>query len=132
MLFTRLNLNTLNFIKELPISYLHVFSYSERDNTPAIDFINKVDKTTKKERSKKLRILSEKMQRDFYQKNLESEHIALFEQQDHNGLLYGFTENYIKVKIPFNKNIAKTKQHIKLLEIDSDGMMKAKINSTKN
>ena len=124
--------NTLNFIKELPISYLHVFSYSERDNTPAIDFINKVDKTTKKERSKKLRILSEKMQRDFYQKNLESEHIALFEQQDNNGLLYGFTENYIKVKIPFNKNIAKTKQHIKLLEIDSDGLMKAKINSTKN
>lgn len=124
--------NTLNFIKSLPISYLHVFSYSERENTPAKDFANKVDKSIKKERSQILRILSKKMQRDFYQKYIGSKQIALFEQKDHNGLLYGFTENYIKVKVPFNQEITQTQQQIQLVEIDSDGIMKARLTTTKN
>jgi threonylcarbamoyladenosine tRNA methylthiotransferase MtaB len=122
---------TLHFIKDLPISYLHVFSYSERENTPAIEFDNKVPKKIKAERSKKLRILSKKLQRAFYQKYLNTEHTALFEQEDHNGMLYGFTNNYIKVKVSFKERICKTKQQIKLLEIDSDGIMKAELLSTK-
>ena len=116
---------TLCFIKDLPISYLHVFSYSERENTAAIKFKNKVTKKTKAERSKKLRILSDKLQHNFYQKHLNTERIALFEQENHKGMLFGFTDNYIKVKIPFNKKICRTIQQIRLLEIDSDGIMKA-------
>ena len=123
---------TLHFIKDLPISYLHVFSYSERENTLAIEFNNKVAKKTKAERSKKLRILSDKLQKSFYQKYLNTKHTALFEQENHKGMLYGFTDNYIKVKIPFKERMRKTKQQIKLLDIDSDGIMKAELTATKN
>ena len=122
---------TLNFIKNLPLSYLHVFSYSERENTPAIKFTNKVTETTKAERSKKLRILSHKLKSAFYQKYLKTEHTALFEHENHNGMVYGFTDNYIKVKVPFNQKICRTKQQIQLLNIDSDGIMKAELSSTK-
>ena len=118
---------TLNFIKDLPISYLHVFSYSERENTPAIDFKNVVDKQTRAERSKQLRILSNKLQRAFYQKYLNTTHTALFEQDNKEGMIYGFTDNYIKVKLPFKEEICRTKQQIKLLEIDTDGVMKAQL-----
>ena len=118
---------TLNFIKNSPISYLHVFSYSERENTPAIDFENVVDKQTRTERSKQLRILSNKLQRAFYQKYLNTTHTALFEQDNKEGMIYGFTDNYIKVKLPFKEEICRTKQQIKLLEIDTDGVMKAQL-----
>jgi threonylcarbamoyladenosine tRNA methylthiotransferase MtaB len=121
---------TLNFIKDLPISYLHVFSYSERENTPATKFDNKVTKKIKAERSKKLRILSKKLQNAFYKKHLHTKHSALFEQDNHNGMLYGFTDNYIKIKAPFNQQICKTKQKVKLLEIDTDGIMKAELTTT--
>ena len=118
---------TLQFIKDLPISYLHVFSYSERENTPAISFENKVPKDKKVERSKALRVLSKKLQVAFYHKYVNTEHMALFEQDNHNGYLYGFTDNYIKVKVPFNKKICRSKQQIKLLNISSDGIMQAKL-----
>ena len=118
---------TINFIKDLPISYLHVFSYSERENTPAINFENVVDKQTRTERSKQLRILSNKLQRAFYQKYLNTTHTALFEQDNKEGMICGFTDNYIKVKIPFKEEICRTKQQIKLLEIDTDGVMKAQL-----
>lgn len=114
---------TFNFIKTLPISYLHVFSYSERENTMAINLEKKVSKKTKKERSEKLRILSKKLRRAFYQKNLNTKHNALFEQKNNEGMLYGFTENYIKVKVPFDQKICRTKQKIRLLKIDNDGVM---------
>lgn len=123
---------TLNFIKDLPISYLHVFSYSERENTPAINFEGVVSKQTRAYRSKQLRILSNKLQRAFYQKYLNTEHTALFEQDNRDGMIYGFTDNYIKVKLPFNSDICRTKKRIKLLEIDTDGIMKARLLTTKN
>ena len=123
---------TLSFIKNSPISYLHVFSYSERENTPAIAFDNRVTKKNKAERSKKLRILSNKLQQAFYQKYLNTEHTALFEHENHQGMLYGFTDNYIKVKVPFNKKICKTKRQVKLLEIDADGIMRTTLIPTKN
>ena len=71
------------------------------------------------------------MQRSFYQKYLNTEHTALLEQDNHEGMLYGFTDNYIKVKVPFNEKICRSKQQIKLLEIDSDGIMKAELLATK-
>ena len=118
---------TLNFIKDLPLSYLHVFTYSERENTPAIDMDGIVSKPDRADRSKQLRILSNKLQRSFYEKYLDTEHTALFEQDDRDGYLYGFTDNYIKIKIPFQTKVCRTKKQIKLLSIDEDGIMKAEL-----
>ncbi|MFQ3332388.1 MAG: threonylcarbamoyladenosine tRNA methylthiotransferase MtaB [Thalassomonas sp.] len=118
---------TLNFIKDLPLSYLHVFTYSERENTPAIDMDGVVSKSDRADRSKQLRILSNKLQRSFYEKYLDTEHTALFEQDDRYGYLYGFTDNYIKIKIPFQAKVCRTKKQIKLLSIDEDGIMKAEL-----
>ena len=116
---------TLNFIKDLPLSYLHVFVYSERENTPAIDMDGVVSKSDRADRSKQLRILSDKLQRAFYEKYLDTEHTALFEQENRQGYLFGFTDNYIKVKIPFQSNICRTKRQVKLISIDDDGIIKA-------
>ena len=118
---------TLKFIKSLPISYLHVFPYSERDNTAAMELDNKVKEEIKKERSKKLRILSQKLQSSFYKKYLNTNHTALFEKEDHNGIMYGFTDNYIKIKVPFDEKVCATKQKVRLLDVDSKGIMKAKL-----
>ena len=118
---------TLNFIKDLPLSYLHVFTYSERENTPAIDMDGVVSKSDRADRSKQLRILSNKLQRSFYEKYLDTEHTALFEQENKNGYLFGFTDNYIKIKIPFQSAIRRTKKQVNLTAIDDDGIMKAEI-----
>ncbi len=118
---------TLNFIKDLPLSYLHVFTYSERENTPAILMNGVVSSQERSIRSKQLRILSQKLQRSFYEKYINTSHTALFEKEDKNNYLQGFTDNYIKVKIPYNKQFCKTKQQIKLLNIDNDGVMIGKI-----
>ena len=117
---------TLNFIKDLPLSYLHVFTYSERENTPAIDMDGVVSKSDRADRSKQLRILSNKLQRAFYEKYLDTEHTALFEQENKEGYLFGFTDNYIKIKIPFQSTICRTKKQVKLIAID-DGIMKAEL-----
>ena len=118
---------TLNFIKDLPLSYLHVFTYSERENTPAIDMDGVVSKSDRADRSKQLRILSNKLQRSFYEKYLDTEHTALFEQENKNGYLFGFTDNYIKIKIPFQSDIRRTKKQVNLTAIDDDGIMKAEL-----
>ena len=118
---------TLNFIKDLPLSYLHVFTYSERENTPAIDMDGVVSKSDRADRSKQLRILSNKLQRSFYEKYLDTEHTALFEQENKEGYLFGFTDNYIKIKIPFQSAIRRTKKQVNLTAIDDDGIMKAEL-----
>jgi threonylcarbamoyladenosine tRNA methylthiotransferase MtaB len=118
---------TMLFIKDLPISYLHVFTYSERENTAAIKFDNIVDKKTRSERATKLILLSEKLKRAFYSKYISSHHTALLEEEDHDGFLYGFTDNYIKIKVPFHKHLQKSKQKVFLQKIDSDGIMLSKI-----
>ena len=118
---------TLNFIKDLPLSYLHVFTYSERENTPAIDMDGVVSKSDRADRSKQLRILSNKLQRAFYEKYLDTEHTALFEQENKEGYLFGFTDNYIKIKIPFQSTVCRTKKQVRLIAIDDDGIMKAEL-----
>ena len=118
---------TLNFIKDLPLSYLHVFTYSERENTPAIDMDGVVSKSDRADRSKQLRILSNKLQRAFYEKYLNTEHTALFEQENKEGYLFGFTDNYIKIKIPFQSTICRTKKQVKLIAMGDDGIMKAEL-----
>tara|TARA_Y100000739_G_scaffold21757_1_gene17037 strand:- start:483 stop:1790 length:1308 start_codon:yes stop_codon:yes gene_type:complete len=119
---------TLNFIKDLDISYLHVFSYSERENTKAILLDNKVDQQKRAERSKMLRILSSKLQRLFYKRFENTHHKVLFEQDNKDGFIYGFTENYIKIKIPFDNNLVKNSTNVLLNKIDKNLIMKAQIN----
>ena len=119
---------TLNFIKNLNISYLHVFSYSERENTKAILLDNKVDKPKRAERSKMLRILSSKLQRLFYKRFENTQQTVLFEKDNKDGFVYGFTENYIKIKIPFDNNLVKNSTNVLLNEIDENLIMNAQIN----
>ena len=118
---------TVNFIKELKIAYLHVFTYSERENTEAVNLINVVDKKIRKERSQKLRILSEKLKYNFYKKYIHTDTSVLFEQENKNGYLLGFTKNYIRTKIPFNKDYIKTRQKVRLTGIEKDTLMQAQI-----
>ena len=115
-------------IKDLDISYLHVFSYSERENTKAILLDNKVDQQKRAERSKMLRILSSKLQRLFYKRFENTHHKVLFEQDNKDGFIYGFTENYIKIKIPFDNNLVKNSTNVLLNKIDKNLIMKAQIN----
>ena len=119
---------TLNFIKDLNISYLHVFSYSERENTKAILLDNNVDKLKRAERSKMLRILSSKLQRLFYKRFENTQQKVLFEKDNKDGFVYGFTENYIKIKIPFDNNLVKNSTNVLLNEIDENLIMNAQIN----
>ena len=118
---------TLRFIKDLSISYLHVFSYSERENTEAIHFGGVVSKQKREERSKRLRILSDKLKRKFYQSYLGTEQTALFEKENRDGFLYGFTDNYIRVKIPFYEEFLQQKLKIKLLSFDKNTNILSKV-----
>ena len=117
---------TLDFIRKLNLSYLHVFSYSERENTQAINFRGKVSKQVRSLRSKQLRILSKKLQRKFYEKNLNGNFKVLFENHNKDGMMFGFTENYIKVKTKYNLEICQTSKNVSLNNIENDGLMTAK------
>ncbi len=117
-------MDTIDFLKDLDISYLHVFTYSERANTTAVKLGNPVPMAVRRERSKMLHILSDKKKRAFYEQNLGTERTVLFEHEEDEGVMYGFTENYVKVKFPYNANMANTFRKVKLTEIDRDGIMK--------
>jgi threonylcarbamoyladenosine tRNA methylthiotransferase MtaB len=117
-------MDTIDFLKDLDISYLHVFTYSERANTTAVKLGSPVPMAVRRERSKMLHILSDKKKRGFYEQNIGTERTVLFEHEEDEGVMYGFTENYIKVKFPFNADMANTFRKVKLTEIDRDGIMK--------
>ena len=109
---------------EMDISYLHVFTYSERPNTEAVELPGVVPLKTRQKRSKMLRGLSVKKRRAFYESQLQSEHSVLFENENKEGYAQGFTENYVKVKTPWNPNLANTIHRIVLTEIDEDGLVR--------
>jgi threonylcarbamoyladenosine tRNA methylthiotransferase MtaB len=114
---------TVNYLSDLDISYLHVFTYSERANTTAIKIGESVPMEIRRKRSKVLHLLSEQKKRNFYFSNIDTIRQVLFEQEEDGGFMYGFTENYIKVKLPYNKALTNTFQSLKLVEIDRDGIM---------
>ncbi|PIZ05677.1 MAG: tRNA (N(6)-L-threonylcarbamoyladenosine(37)-C(2))-methylthiotransferase MtaB, partial [Flavobacteriales bacterium CG_4_10_14_0_8_um_filter_32_5] len=116
-------LETYQFLNELPISYLHVFTYSERQNTTAVKLENPVPKEVRSDRSKMLHILSEKKKRFFYEQHLHKTYNVLLESEQHDGFLNGFTENYIKVKVPYDSTLENTIQSIKLIAIDNENTM---------
>ncbi len=117
-------LETYNFLNELDISYLHVFTYSERDNTPAAEMDGVVPLKVRKKRSKMLRGLSAKKRRAFYESQLDSTRTVLFEGENKKGYIHGFTENYVKVKAPWNPELVNTLHTIQLTEIDEDGLVR--------
>lgn len=116
-------LETVDFIKDLDISYLHVFTYSERAKTTAIKLGESIPMHIRKERSKILHILSEKKKRAFYESNVGATRTALFEHENNDGAMYGFTENYVRVKVPFNPTLSNTFKTVQLDSIDKDGLM---------
>jgi threonylcarbamoyladenosine tRNA methylthiotransferase MtaB len=120
-------MDSVNFLKELDISYLHVFTYSERANTGAPKLGEKVPMEVRRERSKQLHLLSDRKKRQFYTENIGTERTVLFEHEEDEGIMYGFTENYVKVKFPYQQELTNTFQKIRLTEIDRDGIMKCEL-----
>ena len=114
-------LDTYNFLNELNISYLHVFTYSERDNTPAIEMDNSVPYAERKKRSTMLRTLSEKKRRAFYESQLGTPKRVLFESDINNGILNGFTENYVKVEVKYDPVLVNEVKNIQLSTITESG-----------
>ena len=112
-------MKTYLFLQELPISYLHVFTYSERENTEAALMSGVVEQKERKERNKRLRILSEKKQMAFYLSQLGKTHTVLFEQDNKDGFIHGFTENYVRVKLPWNEDLKNQLKELTLLKIDT-------------
>lgn len=93
------------FIQSLPVSYLHVFTYSERANTRAIKFDVSIPIETRRERNKQLRILSDKLKREFYNSQVDKTHKVLFEHENDNGFMNGYTENYVRVRTAYNEDL---------------------------
>ncbi|WP_299899480.1 tRNA (N(6)-L-threonylcarbamoyladenosine(37)-C(2))-methylthiotransferase MtaB [uncultured Aquimarina sp.] len=117
-------LDTYNFLSELDISYLHVFTYSERENTVAASLDGVVPQNIRKKRSKMLRGLSVKKRRAFYESQIGTERTVLFESENKEGYIHGFTENYVKVKMPWDPSYVNTLRKVKLTHIDDDGMVR--------
>ena len=120
-------LETYQFLKDLDISYLHVFTYSERENTKAIDFEGIVPQNKRAERNNQLRILSEKKRRVFYEKFVGQTVNVLFEDEKKEVLMSGFTPNYLKVFVPYQPELVNTTVSVKLEELDENGYFKGMI-----
>lgn len=117
-------METYNYLNDLDVSYFHVFTFSERANTEAAEMDNVVDRGVRKKRSKMLRILSAKKKRAFYENQLGTKTRVLFEGDNKEGWIHGFTENYIKVKTYWDPELVNQIHHIKLTEIDDDGLVR--------
>ncbi len=114
-------METYRFLNDLPISYLHVFTYSERENTEAAEMDGAVPVGERKKRNKMLRILSEKKRMEFYRSQLGKTLSVLWEHEDRDGMMFGFTENYVRVKKAYDPTSANQIEMLKLEHIDDDG-----------
>ena len=118
---------TYEFLKALNISYLHVFSYSERDNTESLKINHKIPKKTRAIRSQILRKLSDKKKMNFYKSNINQIRPVLFESKNYDGYIYGYTDNYIRVKTLWSKNLVDNVVDCELIKIDDGIIMNAKV-----
>ena len=119
-------LETYKFINDLDISYLHVFTYSERANTPAAEMEGVVDMEERRKRNQMLSILSDKKKRHFYQQFIGESRPALIEKHKDENLLSGFTDNYIKIELPYQEELLNDITHIDLEKISDNGNVLAK------
>jgi threonylcarbamoyladenosine tRNA methylthiotransferase MtaB len=117
-------LETYHFLNDIEISYLHVFTYSERDNTEAAAMEGVVPMNVRSKRSKMLRGLSVKKRRAFYETQIGTNRTVLFEGENKEGYIHGFTENYVKVKTPWNPELVNTLHQVNLTHIDEDGSVR--------
>ena len=124
-------LETYNYLNNLDLSYLHVFTYSERDNTEAIDLPNQVSIVERKRRNKMLRILSAKKLRLFYEQQKGKILSVIFENENKKGFMYGFTQNYVKVKYPFDETLCNSILNVTILDFDEEGNMTCLLKETK-
>lgn len=118
-------LDTYNFLNELPISYLHVFTFSERANTKATEMDGVVPLKERQRRSKMLRILSDKKKRAFYESQLGTTHQVLFEDDIANGMMHGFTENYVRVAAKYDPMLINELKTVQLSSINDAGLVEA-------
>ncbi len=118
-------LETYQFLNELDISYLHVFTYSERPNTPAVNIKPTVQQSQRAERSKMLHILSDKKRRAFYEGQLGSERTVLFEDEVVNGYMQGFTENYVRVSVKYDPLLINELKTVRLTLLNAEGLVEA-------
>ena len=119
-------MDTFDFLNSIEISYLHVFSYSERDNTLASKLPSVVPNEVRRKRSKILRSLSLKKRRMFYESQLGKCKNVLFESENKKGYIYGFTENYVKIRVPWNPELVNTIHQVELDSIDQGGFVRVK------
>ena len=117
-------METLDFLKELKISYLHVFTYSERNNTLASTMNFQVPKEVRTKRSMILRSLSDKKRRIFYESQIGLDKTVLYEIENRRGYIYGYTENYLRVRTPWNPELANKLKPVRINEIDQDGYIR--------
>ena len=125
-------IETYNFIRDLDVSYLHVFPYSERAQTTAAKLKDKVHQFKRNERTEMLRILSEKKKQAFYHSQLNTSHKVLFENEEKNGKMYGFTDNYIKVEADYDPLLINEITEVMLNDVNAEGFALAEINYTQN
>ncbi|WP_342226848.1 tRNA (N(6)-L-threonylcarbamoyladenosine(37)-C(2))-methylthiotransferase MtaB [Candidatus Walczuchella endosymbiont of Icerya purchasi] len=116
-------IESFRFLSEIDISYLHVFTYSERKRTEAIQMEGIVPKNIRYKRNQVLKGLSVKKRIQFYESQIGTEHTVLFEDKKKEGCLFGYTENYVRVKAPLGEAIPNTLQKVRLKSIDRDGIM---------
>lgn len=116
-------LHTMNFLKDLEVSYLHVFTYSERANTTALRKDGIVPKQERYERTRQLNILSTKLKRSFYQSQLGKERSVLWEKDNHDGWIQGYSDNYLRVQAPYNASLCNSISNIKIGNINSEGLL---------
>ncbi len=119
-------LETYQFLNDLNISYLHVFTYSERDNTTAALMPGNVLPEVRKKRSKMLRGLSAKKRRAFYASQIGSQRSVLLEGENKKGYMYGFTENYVRVRTPWDPELVNSMLKVELQEMDLEGIVRFK------
>ena len=124
-------LETYHFLNDLDISYLHVFTYSERDNTEAAEMDGAVPANVRSKRSKMLRGLSVKKRRAFYESQIGTSRTVLFESENKEGYIHGFTENYVKIKTPWDPALVNTLQDVHLTKIDEEGSVRIEFNTIK-
>jgi len=120
-------MDTYQFLNELDVSYLHVFTYSERANTAALEIRPVVPIHERKTRSKMLRILSEKKRRFFYEKFVEEQRLSLFEAEKNGDFMFGFTDNYVKVKVPYDETLINQMVVVKLSELQADIVVEGEV-----
>lgn len=111
---------TFNLLKDLPISYLHVFTYSDRPNTKSIEMENKVPIEIKKERNNRLRILSQKKHHEFLKKMIGKNLEVLFEAEEHNGFIQGFASNYVRVALPYDSKLINKLANVKIIRVEDN------------